>query len=143
MDLVDYKDSTIPFNRVKQLLSYAVGVPTEEKINRIIEQMYFDPSATLYILTDDDDTALGIVGFRRVGDSAEILHIAVDEQKRNRGIGRKIIDKLLALEKLTELVAETDRDAVGFYRRYGFSIHSLGEKYPGVERFYCRFELSV
>lgn len=143
MNLVDYQDSTIPLNRVKQLLSYAVGTPTEEKIKQILDQVYAVPNTTLYVWSDKIDTALGIVGFRRVGDSAEILHIAVDEKNRRQGIGRKIIDKLLALEKLKELVAETDHNAVEFYRHYGFSINSLGEKYPGVERFYCRIELSV
>lgn len=32
------------------------------------------------------------------------------------------------------ITAETDHDAIAFYRRYGFEIQSLGEKYPGVER---------
>ncbi|MDM5188969.1 hypothetical protein QUF99_17085 [Bacillus sp. DX4.1] len=30
-----------------------------------------------------------------------------------------------------------NKNAVGFYKRYGFSIKSLGEKYPDVERFHC------
>ena len=33
------------------------------------------------------------------------------------------------------IVAETDHDAVGFYAANNFAITSLGEKYPGVERF--------
>ena len=35
--------------------------------------------------------------------------------------------------------AETDKDAVDFYRKLGFSVTSLGEKYPGVERFHCEY----
>jgi ribosomal protein S18 acetylase RimI-like enzyme len=35
--------------------------------------------------------------------------------------------------------AETDEEAVEFYRNIGFSIQSLGEKYPGVDRFKCTF----
>jgi hypothetical protein len=27
--------------------------------------------------------------------------------------------------------AETDRDALEFYRAYGFAVQNLGEKYPG------------
>jgi ribosomal protein S18 acetylase RimI-like enzyme len=34
--------------------------------------------------------------------------------------------------------AETHKDAVEFYRKYGFKITSLGEKYLGVERFLCK-----
>ncbi|GAA0394735.1 hypothetical protein GCM10008933_26940 [Paenibacillus motobuensis] len=36
-----------------------------------------------------------------------------------------------------KIIAETDQDAIGFYSKIGFEIHSLGEKYPGVERFQC------
>ena len=39
----------------------------------------------------------------------------------------------------TSIVAETDHEAVDFYRRYVFFITSLGEKYPGVERFLCQY----
>lgn len=35
------------------------------------------------------------------------------------------------------LSAETDAEAVGFYRSCGFTVRSLGEKYPGTERFLC------
>jgi len=41
--------------------------------------------------------------------------------------------------KYSSIVAETDYEAVDFYRRYGFVITSLGEKYPGVERFLCQY----
>lgn len=35
------------------------------------------------------------------------------------------------------MTAETDAEAAGFYRACGFQVRSLGEKYPGVERFAC------
>lgn len=40
------------------------------------------------------------------------------------------------------IFAETDNDAVGFYRSYGFEVTSLGEKYPGVERFLCKYKIN-
>jgi hypothetical protein len=36
--------------------------------------------------------------------------------------------------------AETDEEAADFYRNIGFTVESLGEKYPGIERFKCTFE---
>jgi hypothetical protein len=39
------------------------------------------------------------------------------------------------------IVAETDEESVQFYRNIGFIIRSLGEKYPGVERFLCTYEV--
>lgn len=35
------------------------------------------------------------------------------------------------------MYAETDHEALRFYEKCGFAVKSLGEKYPGVERFYC------
>lgn len=140
--LVKYRNHHTPIEQVKQLLSYAVGSADDEKLSKILEQVYSQRDSKLYVFIDNDGSALGIVGLKGEGAYAEILHIALDEHKRNCGNGRKIIDELFELENLTELTAETDHDAVEFYRRYGFEIHSLGEKYPGVERFHCRLLLS-
>ncbi|WP_235473679.1 hypothetical protein [Lysinibacillus macroides] len=41
---------------------------------------------------------------------------------------------------LLVIAAETDKDAVDFYKKYGFKVSSLGEKYLGVERFTCVLE---
>lgn len=38
-------------------------------------------------------------------------------------------------DKYPLITDETDKEAVVFYRNYGSKITSLGEKYPGVERF--------
>jgi ribosomal protein S18 acetylase RimI-like enzyme len=65
----------------------------------------------------------------------EIKHIAVSSEHRGKGIGSKMIS--FVLEMYPSVSAETDFDAVEFYRKFGFKITSLGEKYPGVERFLC------
>lgn len=141
--LVEYRNYPIPIRRVKQLLEYAVGSAADDKLSSLLSNVYSQGDSKLYVFLDDDESPLGIVGVKVQGTSAEILHIAVDEHKRKRGIGRRMIDELLAVgNHLTELTAETDHDAVEFYRRYGFNIQSLGEKYPGVERFYCRLLLA-
>ncbi|MHB1611872.1 MAG: GNAT family N-acetyltransferase [Sulfobacillus sp.] len=140
--LVDFRHSAVPLVQIKQLLSFAVGESTDEKLGRILN-LYCGSRATLYVMASQNRQALGVVGFERSGDSAEILHIAVDERQRHRGIGRRMLDQLIAVEALAELIAETDRDAVEFYRRCGFATRSLGEKYPGVERFHCRFKVGL
>lgn len=61
--------------------------------------------------------------------------IAVAEPLRGRGLGRALVDEVTARLGLDVLEAETDADSVGFYRSCGFTVESLGEKYPGVERF--------
>ncbi|MNW71139.1 hypothetical protein D3C74_508110 [compost metagenome] len=50
------------------------------------------------------------------------------------------VSRTAGIETIT---AETDREAVGFYRSTGFPITSLGEKYPGVERFACILDVGA
>jgi ribosomal protein S18 acetylase RimI-like enzyme len=69
------------------------------------------------------------------GPSARLTALAVDPRRRGRGIGRAVIEAAIAHLDVERLDAETDGEAVGFYRSCGFDVSSLGEKYPGVERF--------
>ncbi|WP_328824102.1 GNAT family N-acetyltransferase [Niallia circulans] len=59
--------------------------------------------------------------------------MAVSTKQRGKSVGSQMI-KFLS-KQYTFISAETDNDAVGFYRKNGFKITSLGEKYPSVERF--------
>ncbi|GGG69695.1 GNAT family N-acetyltransferase [Paenibacillus radicis (ex Gao et al. 2016)] len=67
----------------------------------------------------------------------EVKHIAIKPNYRGKGIGRLLIHDYMKTKDIVKIKAETDKDAVGFYSKLGFSIMSLGEKYPGVERFEC------
>ncbi|WP_342769228.1 GNAT family N-acetyltransferase [Brevibacillus nitrificans] len=67
--------------------------------------------------------------------------MAVRAANREHGYGSQLIDLLLQKYKRKVIAAETDQEAVGFYRKYGFLIKSLGEKYPGVERFHCVYSV--
>lgn len=138
--LIDYRLSGVATRRITQLLAYAVGDGSDHKLSHILHSMYSGAPAKLYVWIEDDREAVGLIGWRVPGGSLEILHIAVDEGKRHQGIGRRLIDAAVALERPHEVLAETDHDAVEFYQHYGFSIQSLGEKYPGVESFQCRWQ---
>jgi hypothetical protein len=52
-----------------------------------------------------------------------------------------MIHRYMAEYNIRELVAETDIDSVNFYLKTGFSVESLGEKYPGRERFRCVYRV--
>jgi ribosomal-protein-alanine N-acetyltransferase len=84
-----------------------------------------------------DDGLVGIVGFQELSDAVEILHIAVLGSQQKKGIGKSILSELQ--EKYQKpLEAETDEDAVEFYRKCGFSTIPLF-KY-GVRRYACTKE---
>jgi hypothetical protein len=48
-----------------------------------------------------------------------------------------MIDTLQREHDIPRLEAETDADAAAFYSKLGFTVTSLGETYPGIERFRC------
>ena len=81
---------------------------------------------------------VGAIGLERTAiRQAEIRSIVVLEDFRNQGVGAKLIQDMRDKFSLEVLCAETHRDAVDFYKRLGFDILNLGEKYPGTERFWC------
>jgi len=119
------------------ILAHCVYQPTNERINNILDNVYGQAETGLFGLYAGDQ-CVAVAGTRQTGEgTSELLHIAVLPNNRSQGYGRMFIDRLIRQEGMRELVAETDSDAVGFYRNCGFEVQSLGEKYPGVERFLC------
>ena len=81
---------------------------------------------------------VGLVGIHQADDQIEKMHLSVVKEMQCKGIGKRLINHLRSMHHMMVLVAETDKDAVGFYRKCGFECESIGEKYPGTERFQCK-----
>ena len=114
------------------LLGLAASQPENE-----MEKYLMNNNRTLF-LNYENDTLVGLIGVLAVEDELlEITHIAVAEGYRAKQIGSQMIAYLFKHLSFSRIVAETDKDAVGFCQKYGFVVQSLGEKYPNVERFYC------
>jgi ribosomal protein S18 acetylase RimI-like enzyme len=85
----------------------------------------------------DDGNLIGCVGLEVRPEGATIRSLSVDALHRGRGVGRSMVEAALRRTRVPWFEAETDAEAVGFYERLGFTAASLGEKYPGIERFRC------
>ncbi len=119
------------------ILAESVYRPTDAMIDAILTQQYGHPGAVLIALYVGGP-CVAVAGIRHSGaGSAQLMHIAVAPACRGKGFGRMLLERLIEEQDLRELTAETDDGAVGFYRKCGFTIQSLGEKYPGTERFLC------
>lgn len=122
---------------LRKLLSFATS---ERNIEREYELYIQSPVRALYRY-DFEDEVVGCIGIELSGlKRCEIKHIAVSPNHRGQGIGSKMICFIKVKHSLTNIFAETDKEAVNFYKNCGFKIKSLGEKYPGVERFQCILE---
>lgn len=125
---------------IRELIGTAV-FPDEGEPERTIGQ-YASGGEELRILGyESEGRTVGFVGFGIDGEGVMTLrHIAVLPDSRGAGFGRGMILELLHQYEPSAIVAETDEDAVHFYRSIGFRIESLGESYPGVERFRCLYD---
>lgn len=119
---------------IRELLSFATSVG---RVVQEYESYINNPSKMLFKMELEGEI-VGCIGIEeRPFNECEITHIAVASLHRGNGIGSKMIE--FVSDRYSLVSAETDADAVEFYRKYGFKIESVGEKYPGVERFLCEY----
>ncbi|MGG3279778.1 GNAT family N-acetyltransferase [Paenibacillus solani] len=125
---------------VKELLSYSV-FPDPEAVDRAAS--FYQAGNSRLLGYEEDGLLLGIIGFDVVQNELIIRHLAVLPENRGLGYGRGLILELLleVQPKPDAIIAETDEEAVDFYRSIGFEVYSMGEQYPGIERFRCVYEV--
>ena len=94
---------------------------------------------------------LSVIGIREAGvvvafaafdssrDQLVLEYIAVERRMRSAGYGRSLIQHIREQRPAKELFAETDDDAVEFYRRLGFSISNAptDRRWPERQRYSC------
>ena len=132
LNLKTYDD----LNELRLLLAECMW-PDDERISRELDLYLTDDSRGLYGEVIHQRLA-GLIGLVPSSEEAvELKHIAIKSQYRRHGLGTKLIYEYWQSYHPVKIIAETDQDAVGFYSKAGFEVHSLGEKYPGVERFQC------
>ncbi|PGM91460.1 GNAT family N-acetyltransferase [Bacillus cereus] len=124
----------VEIDPIKKVLKHATG-PSEVSLIKAVS-LYENNHAVLYKYWNKGCIGIELIHTNR----ARICHIAVSKKYRNQGIALQMIKEIIRKHELTYIEAETDKEAVGFYKKCNFKIESLGEKYPGVERFYCYLE---
>ncbi|WP_308636438.1 GNAT family N-acetyltransferase [Paenibacillus silvisoli] len=135
--LIDIK-ARLDEEAIQDLLGWAV-FPDPDHLAKAV-QRYKDDADLKLLGYESEEEIIGLIGYHYASaDTIEIDHISVDPAERYKGYGRGMILELLELEKPTVLQAETDEEAADFYRSSRFTVESLGESYPGVERFKCTY----
>ena len=128
--------------------------PTYEKYLETMKGLLKSPSVEIYVYRTGHyiagmlvlDGKSGVAGLNQtdIGNAsktpdAEIIGIAVDPGCRHFGIGRKLIRKVTESSRFDSLYAQTDDDAVDFYRSCGFAVTAEVKQYPDgeVTRYHC------
>jgi len=125
------------------IYKHCMFMPSKEKFNKKIAYFLNDDTIKIFACVHHDEIngviVISFVEPRKV----EIIGIAVDMSARNLGIGSFMINKLAADYDLLAISAETDDDAVNFYRKNGFSITEFSKTYGEntVTRYRCELEV--
>jgi GNAT superfamily N-acetyltransferase len=76
----------------------------------------------------EDGALAGLIAVERPAErEVRLVDVFVREESRRRGIGRTLVDALVAGAMADRFVARCERDAVGFFERCGFTVRPSGE----------------
>lgn len=136
IELTDKGDISMTYDIYK----HCMYMPTEEKFNKKTDIFFSDDSVKIFAcLYQKEIKGVIVISFLEQY-KIEIIGIAVDISAHKKGIGSYMLNKLVDEYGLISVFAETDNDAVGFYRKNGFSITEFTENYDGetVIRYKCK-----
>lgn len=122
-------------NEILQLLAPSVYNPTLERL-QIRAKKYQENENTYIFGFKDNGEYKGIIVFEIKDNNATILDIAVKPEYQDRGIGSKLIDLIFIHFGVQSVTAVTDDDAIGFYKKYGFSVIKTETKFY-IKRYFC------
>lgn len=118
-----------------ELVALACGGGVDERADRARSLLRSPTSSALGATTGDD--LVGVIVWHAGGELLTIGAIGVATGHRRAGVAAQLIRDAGRRSGCSRIEAETDDDAVAFYRAAGFTIEPLGERYPGVQRYRC------
>ena len=120
---------------ILKLLAPSVYNPTEERLLNRAKKYQKDEETNVYVYKEDNEYK-GIVVFEIVNNSATILDIAVKPEYQGQGTGSKLIDFIFNSFNAQNITAETDDDAIEFYKKYGFIVADTKVEFD-TKRYVC------
>lgn len=122
-----------------EIYKHCMFMPTEEKFNKKMDAFLVDNSVKIFACFNRGAMVGAIVVSFLEQSKIEIIGIAVCLSARSKGVGSYMINQVINDYNLRSVYAETDADAVGFYRKNGFCVTEFPEIYDGeiVVRYKC------
>ena len=122
---------------VRRLVSESAWDKSDEAMDKKAAEFIRRDDLQLYGWLESGEVS-GVCGVEVHSDCVVINNIAVCTDTRNRGIGRAMISALQQIYETT-IMAETDDDAVDFYRKCGFVTEGFMKTYGDVDykRYKC------
>jgi inorganic pyrophosphatase len=128
------------FNDMYAVFEDVVGMPTKENIKNIVMEYEQNKERTLYGYFLDK-RLVGIIGIKRGIKNIEILHFGVHPEYRGKHLGTELMDYIKREHKT--MLLSTDDDAIGFYKKYGYTYREYYEKKYEKRRYNCIYEIKA
>lgn len=131
---------SIKSNDAYAIFKHCMYMPTKKKYILKVDNWLSDERIIVYGCFEEKHIKGIIVVSLEENDNAEILGISVDTKYRKQGIGSYMIKQIVDKYTLKSLIAETDAESVGFYRKNGFEIRENIKNYDEQEiiRYMCK-----
>jgi ribosomal protein S18 acetylase RimI-like enzyme len=148
--MINFKDFILKELTIDQVVSnkdflsifkLAFGPFTEQKLQNVTQEYKRDKSAKI-IGCLADEKLVGIVGYTTTPEKTlYIKQIAVVPEHQRQSIGKQLIEFLLKEYNVSKIEAQTDQEAVEFYRKLGFECKPAESEYEN--RFQCTLKCKV
>lgn len=134
MKMIDVK-KRLTDSRLLEILAPSVFNPTEKRLKARAENYMSDDKIRAFACVTDGEYT-GVIVFAIEEQNAVITDIATASLHRSKGVGTFMIQWLLESFDIEQIAAETDDDAVVFYRKCGFKTDKCRE-INGITRYNC------
>ena len=121
---------------ILHLLAPSVFNPTFERLLIRAKKYQADDKSKVYAYSENGEYK-GIIVFKTEDNTAEILDIAVKPEYRKHGIGKSLIDFIFTQFPIDNITAETDDEAVEFYKKCRFTVTPTKEV-SDTRRYFCK-----
>ena len=106
---------------ILHLLDPSVFNPTPERLLIRAKKYQADDKTSVFAYSENGEYK-GIIILKIEDNTAKILDIAVKPEYQGQRIGSRLIDYIFSKFAVNKITAETDDDAIGFYKKYGFTV---------------------
>lgn len=136
-EIEDYKE-IIQNKELARLLGYAMVSPTPGKIQNAAQSLYSKQQGHFFAALDDEGVMVGIIGYKTIDNNQLIImHVAVEEDRRGKGIGRYMVETVRTFLPFGMVQAEADQSQFRFFKALDFECKLAPESAYGSSVYHC------
>ena len=141
MDILRIEDYTEIFmnEEISEILGSSMFNPSYGKIQNVAQSIYAKTQGRFYI-GKINNLIVGVLGLSKINnDKLVVKHIAVSSSFQRQKIATEMLNYIIINEGVDIVEAETDDDAVSFYKGFGFIAKKLPDDGVKGQRYLCTY----